>query len=88
MSVCSTANTLVVSISGSVYFSPGVLCLNVQVYQSMLSCMRVVDFIHSWKIQLSCRRIHTACVCYLLKSLVELALLEELQDVGLLCLVV
>lgn len=28
------------------------------------------------------------CVFYLLKSMVELALLEELQDVGLLCLVV
>lgn len=30
----------------------------------------------------------SVCACYLLESLIELALLEELQDVRLLCLVV
>lgn len=38
---------------------------------------------NSLQVELQC-----VCVCYLLESLVELALLEELQDVGLLRLVV
>lgn len=102
-SVCSTAKALVVPVGSSCsQFAFWALepWWALWVWVCMItSWVSVFAFISSEKIELSCRGCNMyratpeyicvcLCVCYLLKSLVELALLEELQDVCLLCLVV